>query len=478
MDCVKCEKDMTKVDDGKSYDLIVIGAGPGGYEAAYEGSKEYGMKVALIERDSLGGTCLNRGCIPTKTMLHTAVLCKEVKNKGEFFGIKGGESLSIDMSKLWEYKGKVVTQLQSGIKSLMKAGKIDVYNGTGTIIGTGQVSVSQFDEESNETVTTIIGKNILIATGSVPSVPPIPGADNAGVMTSDDILDNQEPIESLIIIGGGVIGCEIGYLYNAMGTKVTIIEAMDRLLSTMDKELGQSLKMQFKKEGIEVLTKASVKELSKAESGLICTLEDKEIEAEKVLIATGRKADITGLIGPDSLPEIRNLQLDRGKIAVDENFQTSVKGIYAIGDVIGGIQLAHVATAEGRCAVAAMNGRERPVDLSLIPSCIYTEPEIATVGLTNEEAMAKCIEAATQKYSMGANGKSTVEMAERGFIKVIYEKDTDKILGAAMLCQRATDMISQFTSAIETGLTLKEMSKIVFPHPTFSEGIGEAVKKR
>ena len=457
---------------GEVFDLIVIGGGPGGYEAALEASKVHGMKVALVEADELGGICLNRGCIPTKTLLHSAGLFHQTKKKGNVLGLEGTDLLELNLESLQNHKDDVVEQLRNGVNSLMKAGKVTVIKGRGSVISENSVLIS--DYEGIETLAE--GKNILIATGSVPSVPPIDGSKLEGVMTSDEILDWKKPIESLLIIGGGVIGCEIGSLFNCLGTKVTIVEALDRLLPTMDRELGQSIKMQFKKDGIDVHTKASVKKIEKDSKGLICHLEDMNIPCEKILIATGRKPNTQGLIASNANEKIKNLSMERGKIIVNESFETNVKGIYAIGDVIGGIQLAHVATAEGRCAVAAMNGKQMPVDLSIIPSCVYTEPEISSVGMSQEEATEKNIKTGTRKYSMGANGKSVLELSERGFIKVIYQQDTEKILGAVMLCSRATDMISQFSQAIENGLTLNDLSKFIYPHPTFCEALGEVAK--
>lgn len=462
----------------EKYDLIVIGAGPGGYETALEASGAYGMKVAIVEKDRLGGTCLNRGCIPTKTLLHSTKLYGEIKKHGDEIGILNSDSIDFDLAKMQDRKDNVLTLLSSGIDSLMKANKVDVFNGFASILDRNTVVISTPAKEQIKLST----EKILIATGSVPSVPPIKGADNDGVITSDEILNLKRPVSSLTIIGGGVIGCEFASIFGAIGTKVTIIEAMDRLLPTMDKEISQNLKMIMKKSlGVDIHVKSTVTEISKSENGLVCHYTEKDkpclAESDLVLISIGRKANTDGLISEHSGNEIKSMPMEKGKISVDENFQTGIPGIFAIGDVTGGIQLAHVAAGEGRCALAKMNGKGSPVDMRTIPSCIYTSPEIASVGMSQDEAKKQNIETASYKYTMGANGKSILSLQERGFIKVVTEKESGKILGAQMMCARATDMISQFSQAIVSGLTIYDMGSVIYPHPTFSEGIGEVVKK-
>ena len=461
----------------EKYDLIIIGAGPGGYEAAIDAAKTYKMKVALIENRQLGGTCLNRGCIPTKTLLHTAALYPEVKAHGAELGLTGTDGDGFDLEKIQERKNAVLDQLRGGIAMLMKSNKITVYNGTGTVLDRGRVRVELTEGGTEE----LEGSNIMIATGSVPSLPPIPGADQDGVVTSDQRLDWSRPLNSLLIVGGGVIGCEFASVFSSLGVKVTIVEALDRIIANMDKEIGQNLKMLMKRvKGIDVHTKSTVTEIRKGEDGMVCCFTEKdkpvEVTADLILISIGRRAYTEGLFSEESSEEIRTMKMEKGRILVDSHFQTSVPGIYAIGDVIGGIQLAHVATAEGRSAVAAMNGAEPPVDMNTIPSCIYTNPEIASVGISAEHAKAQGIEIISQKYPMGGNGKSILSLQERGFIKVIADAGSHKILGAQMMCARATDMISQFSQAIVSGLTLEDMAKTIYPHPTFSEGIGEALK--
>lgn len=451
----------------EAYDLIVIGAGPGGYEAALEGAA-LGMKTALVEREKLGGTCLNRGCIPTKTLLHSGDLYRELKESARF-GITAGQA-EIDLGAVQERKREVLDTLREGIAGRLKKAKVQVYSGTGTLEADRTVRVNGEEE------TLLQGKHILLATGAVPAVPPIPGAQLPGVYTSDGLLDYSGPVpETLLIIGGGVIGMEFTSFFQSLGTRVVVLEALDRILANMDKELGQSLKMLVKKRGGEVHTGARVKRLEPAENGKIsCLYAEKEkqqcLEADMVLLAAGRRPCTEGLFGA-AQPAV-----ERGRILVNDEFQTSIPGVYAIGDVTGGIQLAHAATAQGVSLVRRLAGETGGINLGLIPSCVYTSPEIACVGLTAEEGKQLGKNLDSRKYPMSANGKSVLTGQERGLIKVVFDKETRKIAGAQMMCARATDMISEFAVAIAEGITLEEMAAIIRPHPTFSEGITEAVR--
>lgn len=448
-----------------TYNLIVIGAGPGGYEAALEAS-EKGMKVALVEKDKLGGTCLNRGCVPTKTLMHTADIARELKDASKF-GVNVAD-YSVDAAKMQERKNEVLDTLRSGIAALMKKGKIDVYEGLGVIEGSGRVRVG---DEILET------ENILIATGSKTFVPPIEGVDIPGVVTSDELLDKADGIyEHLVIVGGGVIGMEFASLYAALGTKVTIIEALERVLAPLDKEISQNVKMIGKKRGMDIHAKARVEKFAQGEDGKLITYysekdELQSVESDGVLVCIGRRANTDGLFADGVAVE-----MDRDKIVVNDKYQTSLPGVYAIGDVIGGIQLAHVATAEGRNAVAVMNGEEPSIRMDTVPSCVYTNPEIATVGITADEAKAAGLDVVTKKYIMSANGKSVLSDQERGFIKVVADAESKKLLGAQMMCARATDMIGELAVAVGNGLTLDDVANIIHPHPTFVEGINEAVR--
>ena len=449
------------------YDLIVIGAGPGGYEAAFEAA-DLGMKTALVEKEEPGGTCLNHGCIPTKALLHAAELYRSMK-EAETAGVSAKEIL-YDPQKMQARKRDVVLQLRKGIEDTAKRKKVELIRGFGTICGEGRVTVRTAEGEQ-----TLSAGRILIATGSRPVKPPVEGIDLPGVVTSDELLENDRPIGSLVIIGGGVIGVEFAALYEALGTKVTVIEAMPQLLPNLDRELAQSLKMLMKKRGITVCTGARVEAIRQRGDGkLACeyvTDKPETAEADTVLVCTGRRPYTEGLFAEGMQPET-----ERGRVLVNERYETSMPGVYAIGDVTGGIMLAHAASAEGRNAVRAMAGLPAAEDVRWIPSCIYTEPEIACVGMTADGAKAAGIDADSRKIPMGANGRTVITGGERGYIRVTFEKETGKLLGAQMMCERATDIISEFTQALSAGLTVRDLARTVRPHPTFSEAVSEAVR--
>ena len=449
----------------KAYDLIVIGAGPGGYEAAFEAA-DLGMKTALVEKEALGGTCLNHGCIPTKSLLHAAELYRQLKEAG-LFGIRA-EQITADGEQMQAQKNDVVAQLRKGIETTAAKKKIDVYRGTGTLLENRCVSVKTADGEES-----LQGTHILLATGSRPALPPIPGMDLEGVVTSDELLERSEKPERLAIIGGGVIGVEFASLYTALGSSVTVIEAMPQLLPNLDREIAQSLKMLMKKRGVRVMTGARVQEIRKNGDGSLgLNLEGEDpVEADLVLVSVGRSPNTENLFGDNGQPA-----MERGRILVNAYGETNLPGVYAVGDVTGGIMLAHAATAAGRNAVRHMAGMPPCADVRYIPSCIYTEPEIACVGMSLDEAKAAGIQADSHKVLMTANGKTVLSGAERGYIRVVYEKESGKLLGAQMMCERASDMISEFTQALVSGLTLKDMQRAVRPHPTFCEAITEAVR--
>ncbi|MFR8336742.1 MAG: dihydrolipoyl dehydrogenase family protein [Eisenbergiella massiliensis] len=349
----------------------------------------------------------------------------------------------------------------------------DSFTGTGRILEKEKVLVTTGKEEI-----LLTAPRILIAAGAKTAVPPIPGIDLPGVEDSAGLLARQEPYDSLIIIGGGVIGMEFASFYSDLGKKVTVLEAMDRILPGMDREISQNLKMILKKRGVDIHTKASVTRVERMEEGgFVCYYEEKgqalSASAKGLLAAVGRRADGESvwsgqLLGPSGT--------ERGRIPVDENYRTRIPGIYAVGDVTGGIQLAHAATAEGLLALDHMEGREPSIDRRVIPSCVYTDPEIACAGLTCEEAKASGVPVKTAKYIMSLNGKSVLSGQERGFIRLVAREDNEKIVGAQLMCARATDMIGELALAISRGITAGELAGVIHPHPTFGEGIGEAAR--
>ena len=447
-----------------SYDLLVIGGGPGGYVSAIRAA-QLGLHTALVERDAVGGTCLNRGCIPTKALLQSANLYRTMKDCA-VFGLKA-EGVEFDYTAMCERKDEVVERLRTGIEGLLKGNQVDLFTGSAVIEAPGRVRVGE------EVLT---ATNLLIATGGKPAQPPVPGLDLPGVLTSDELLNDGVFYPRLAILGGGVIGMEFASLYGSLGAQVTVLEAMDRVLPTLDREIAQNLSMLMKRRGIKICAGARVEQVERIGEEMVCTYTAKgrseTVSADAVLVCTGRRPNTEGLCDAGV-----DLGLDRGAIPVNDRFETRVPGIYAIGDVVkGNIQLAHVASAQGINAVSGIAGTPSPMDLDAIPSCVYTEPEIACVGRTAAACKAMGLAVQTAKYPMGGNGRSIIANADRGFIKVVYAPESRVVLGAQLMCERATDLIGEFTAAVAAGTSLEGMAKLVRAHPTFGEGISEAVE--
>ena len=432
-----------------TYDIAIVGGGPGGYTAAEEAAAR-GCSVVLFERDLVGGTCLNRGCIPTKALLHDAA-------PGATF------------EAIHARKQSVVTQLRGGIEKLLKQRKVTVVRGSATIVSPGVV---ECDGETYE------ARDIVVATGSVPATIPVPGIDLPGVYSSNDLLEGEGvQLSSIVIIGGGVIGVEFATVYAQLGAQVTILEAMERILPPLDREIAQRVTMHLKKRGIAVEASARVSGIEGEPGALRVSYVDrrgneKVAEAEGVLVACGRRANTEGLFGADLAPE-----LVRGALACDEAGRTSVEHLWAIGDVVAGnIQLAHVAEAQARNVVATICGDEPPVNPSVVPSCVYTSPEVASVGITEDEAKAQGIKVRVGKALTGANGKCLVEGSESGYVKLVASSETDAILGAQLVCPRATDLVSELALAISLGCTARQLAGVIHPHPTVSELVSSAAR--
>lgn len=450
------------------YQLLVIGAGPGGYTAALRAAK-LGLHTAIVERREVGGTCLNRGCIPTKTLLHASQVYHDAAN-GASVGVHG--ALSYDMGEMFAFKRSVSEKLRGGILSLLKSAKVDVLEGTAQITAPGQVSVTGADG----TRTAYTAERILAATGSVNVRPPIPGLDLPGVMTSDELLEGTDtPYASIVIIGGGVIGVEFATFYSHLGCRVTLVEGMANLLPQLDRELGQNLAQILKKQGVEVLTSAMVRSLEQTGEGLCVHLEQKgkelTVTGEKVLCAIGRRAYFDGLFAPGLNPALNGKRL-----LVDEDYRTSIPGVYAIGDASAAVQLAHVAAAQGTDCVERMCGGKGSTDLNVIPSCIYSAPEIAVVGLTEAEAKEQGIPAVSGKCTLFSNARTIIEDPGRCFMKLVARSDTREIIGAQLMCQHASDMISQLSTAMVNHLTARQLLSVMRPHPSFEEALSEAVE--
>lgn len=462
------------------YDLLIVGAGPGGYVAAKKAAG-LGMKTVIIDRGPVGGTCINRGCISTKALLHAATLYREMK-ECEKFGLSA-EKVSFDLQKIYEYKDLSAAEMREDLEKEFEELGVTVIHGDARIIGSRRVRVT----DSEGTVTDYLGKNILIATGAKANMADIPGMELPGVMTSEELLtSNESQYKSLLILGGGVIGLELATVFNALGTDVTIIEISDRLLPNMDLEFSRTLEEMLTHRGIKIYKESILERIEQKEDGLGCRFvshgSNQEIVVEGVLVSVGRSANTEGLFDP-GVP----IKLEKGKIVVDEFFMTSIPGIYAVGDVIEGIQLAHVAAAEATYVVERMNNLKPSVILSMVPSCLftpisivpsclYTEPEIASVGLTEEEARRKSVPVRCGRYVMTGNGQSIITKEEQGFIKVLFAADSDVILGAQLMCPRATDMIGELATALANGLTSRQLMYAMRAHPTFNEAISCAVE--
>lgn len=453
---------------GQHYDVMVIGAGPGGYVAAIRAAK-LGLHVAVVEEDRAGGTCLNRGCIPAKAMIHAAETYRSAREADQF-GVETGR-VSFDYGKILAYKEETTDALVQGVEQLLAGNGVDRLAGKGTLLAGKKVRVTTEEKEE-----VYAADHIILAAGSKPLLLPIPGMDLPGVLTSDGLFRLQECPESLAIIGGGVISVEFATAFAGLGTKVTILEALPRLVPNLDKEISQNLKMILKKRGVDIHTSASVQEVAEEDGRYVLRFTEKEkeqeVSARYVLCAVGRVPNTEGLFAEDALPD-----MERGRVLVDEKFETSIPGVYAIGDLIFGMQLAHTASAQGTVVAEHLAGKSASVDLSVVPSCVYTDPEIASVGLTEEDAKGQGIPVRVGKFIMSANGKSLISREERGFVKILAAEESGVILGAQMMCARATDMIGELATAVANGLTAKQLLRGMRAHPTYNEGVGEALEE-
>lgn len=460
----------------EEYDLVVLGGGTGGYVAAIRAS-QLGLKTAIVEKSKLGGTCLHKGCIPSKALLRSAEVFATAK-KSEEFGVVTGD-VTLNFGKVQERKNNIVEQLHKGVQHLMKQGKIDVYEGIGRILGPsifspmpGTISVEQNNGEDNAM---LIPKNVIVATGSRPRSLPGLEIDGDVVMTSDEALQLESLPKSIIIVGGGVIGIEWASMLADFGVEVTVIEYADRIIPTEDKEISKEMQRLFKKRKVNVVTSAKVlpETLQKGDGVTISAEvkgEAKEFKAEKMLVSVGRMANVEG-IGIENT----EIQIDKGVIVTNEFYQTKESHIYAIGDVIGGLQLAHVASHEGIVAVEHIAGEKpEPIDYRLISKCIYSSPEVASVGYTEDEAKEKGFNVKVGKFSFRAIGKALVFGESDGFVKMIADQDTNDILGVHMIGPHVTDMISEAGLAQVLDATPWEVAHTIHPHPTLSEAIGEA----
>lgn len=452
------------------YDLIVIGTGPGGYVCAIRAA-QLGMKVAVVEkRKTHGGTCLNVGCIPSKALLHASVLYAEAKHAFADMGIVVAPQL--DLTKMQTFKADGVKGNVDGVAFLLKKNKIDAFQGTGRIVAIGKVEVAK-DDDSKETIE---AKNIVIATGS--DVAKLPGVaiDERQVVSSTGALELKKVPATMIVVGAGVIGLELGSVWRRLGSDVTVVEYLDRILPGTDLDVARQFQKILTKQGFKFILGSKVTALEKSEIGCSVTIEPaaggepKKLAADVVLIAIGRVPYSEGL----GLNEV-GVQLDqRKRIVVDEHFQTNVKGIYAIGDVIAGPMLAHKAEDEGVALAEILAGQAGHVNYGVIPGVIYTSPEVATVGKSEEELKEAGIAYSVGKFPFMANGRAKVNRTTEGFVKILADAKTDRILGVHMIGPNVGELIAEACVIMEFGGSAEDLARICHAHPTLSEAVKEA----
>lgn len=437
----------------RKYNLIVIGAGPGGYVAAIEAAK-LGKKVAVIEKEKIGGTCLNVGCIPSKAYLKHASWVEELEEANRF-GINN-QVTTIDYPKLVERKDGVVNQLQQGIHYLFKEHNIDYIEGEAGLKSKHEVSVNGKSLETDF---------ILLATGSKPFVPPINGIDTVNYLTTDTFFDLKERPKKLAIIGGGVIGIELAFAMAPLGVEVSVIEVAPSILMTEDKEATAIIKNQLKKMGVKLIEGATINQVTQSS----IQLPDQSIDFDKLLVVTGRKGNLE-ILDSLSITKTANQKF----VEVNRFYQTSVDSIYAVGDIVDGFMLAHAASKEGIKAVRHMFAdKEAPLKNEQVPRCVYTHPEIASFGLSENEAKEKGYDVLISKTNYSANGRAIAGNETTGFVKIISEKINHEILGGVIVGANATEMIHTILAVKESEGRLEEIEKMTFAHPTLSEMIGE-----
>jgi len=447
------------------YDVMVLGAGPGGYTAAIRAA-QLGAKTALVEKQDVGGTCLNRGCIPTKALIESVEAYLSLAHI-EAFGVSVKDA-SFNVTKMYERKDQIVKQLRSGVEALVKSNNIELHRGEAKFLTKNSVELITGDKK-----TKLEAKNIIIATGSVPVIVPIPGADLQGVVTSNEALAFATLPKSIAIIGGGVIGVELAAVFAGLGVKVSILEMLPEVLITIDPEISAAIKKILAAQNIDIFTSAAVKTITESgglkkiayETGGVSAC----LEAEKVIMATGRKP-CTEKLGTAEI----GVKMEKARIIVDSAQRTSISNIYAIGDASSKIQLAHVAMAEGVVAAENATGHTAEMDYSAVPACIYTNPEIASVGLSEKQAREKGIDLIIGRFPLMANGRAMTMGQTTGFVKILADRRDGSIVGAHLFGPHVTEMIAELALAIRLEATLDEIKATIHPHPTLSECLFEA----
>lgn len=452
------------------YDIIVIGSGPGGYVAAIRAA-QLGKKTAVVERAELGGTCLNWGCIPTKALLKSAQVLHYAREAAAF-GIDITGEIKPDMGKIVDRSRTVADTMNKGVTFLLGKNKVDVLQGTGSLAGAGKVKVKAADG----TEQIVEAEHIILATGARPREMPFMPIDGKYVISSREALTLKELPETMIVCGSGAIGSEFAYLYASMGVKVTVVEYAPNMMPLEDEDVCRAMERAFRKARIGVMTSTAVKKVTVTDGKCSVEVEGKKgletLTADVVLSAVGIKSNIEGL----GLEEV-GVTVERDKIKVDKYFQTSVKGIYAIGDLVPSPALAHVASAEAICCVEAICGLSpRAVDYDTVPSCVYTIPEVASVGLTEKQATDRGYTLKIGKFPYTASGKATAAGDRDGFVKLIFDAATDKLLGAHFVGGNVTEMIAEPTIAKALGATAEQLARTIHSHPTMNEAVMEAAE--
>lgn len=444
------------------YKIIIVGAGPGGYVAAIKAA-QMGLKVALIEKNKIGGVCLNYGCIPTKTLLRSAKLYKDMMNASSFgIDISDESQVKINWPNMMERKNKVVNQLVGGIEQLLRHNKVDVIQGEAKILDKNTIVVDGQQYKC---------ENLILATGSSVTMPNIPGLqmafDRGNAINSSGAIALKEQPKSLTVLGGGVIAVEFATLYSSLGTQVTLIQRSDSVLKNLDKDVKRLMTRHLKKLGVKVITNTSIESVQGNTIHYTRKNKKESVTSDKILVSLGRKANLKGL-------EVLDLKTDRGFVITDEHMETSTKGVYAIGDLNGKYMLAHVASAEGILAVEAIMDDKNTIDYKKIPSCIYSFPEVGVVGYTEEEANEAGFKVKTSLFPLSANGKALAEGESDGFVKLVYDDTYGEVLGVHIVASHATDMIAEAVASMELEATVYDLAKTVHPHPTLSEIVMEA----
>ena len=452
------------------YDVTIIGSGPGGYVAAIRAA-QLGLKTAIIERDSLGGTCLNVGCIPSKALLDSSEHYHNAKEKFELHGIDIS-NLKVNMPQMIKRKADVVSQTVKGVEFLMKKNKIDVYNGHGSFVDTHTISVAKADGSKEE----ITSDKVIIATGSAPNVPASFNYDGKRVITSTEALEITAVPKRMVIVGGGVIGLELGSVYARLGTAVEVVEYMERIIPGMDKDCSKELMRAMKKLGVKFHLKHGVTDVQASDKNVIVSVQKRDsedtftIDADYCLVAIGR-IPYTDNLGLENVGVEKD---ERGRIAVDGHLKTNIDNIYAIGDVIKGAMLAHKAEEEGVFVAETIVGQKPHIDYNLIPGVVYTWPEVAGVGQTEEQLKEAGIPYKSGKFPMKALGRARASTDTEGMVKILAHKETDEILGVHMVGPRTADMIAEAVALMEFRASAEDAARMSHAHPTYTEAFKEA----